>query len=35
MGGRIGAASAGVGTMLNIKPIISVQDGVVQNVGKA
>ena len=34
-GGRIGAASATVGTMLNIKPIISVQDGVVQNVGKA
>ena len=34
-GGRIGAASAVVGTMLNIKPIISVQDGVVQNVGKA
>lgn len=34
-GGRISAASAVVGTMLNIKPIISVQDGVVQNVGKA
>ena len=34
-GGRIGAASAGGGTMLNIKPIISVQDGMVQNVGKA
>ena len=34
-GGRIGAASAVVGTMLNIKPIISVQDGMVQNVGKA
>ena len=34
-GGRIGAASAVVGTMLNIKPIISVQDGVVQNVAKA
>ena len=34
-GGRIGAASAVVGSMLNIKPIISVQDGVVQNIGKA
>ena len=34
-GGRIGAASAVVGTMLNIKPIIAVRDGVVQNVGKA
>ena len=34
-GGRIGAASAVVGTMLNIKPIISVQDGVVENVAKA
>ena len=34
-GGRIGAASAVVGTMLNIKPIISVQDGLVQNVAKA
>ena len=34
-GGRIGAATAVVGTMLNIKPIISVQDGVVQNVAKA
>ena len=34
-GGRIGAGSAVVGTMLNIKPIISVQDGVVQNVAKA
>ena len=34
-GGRISAASAVVGTMLNIKPIIAVQDGVVLNVGKA
>ena len=34
-GGRISAASAVVGTMLNIKPIISGQDGVGQNVGKA
>ena len=34
-GGRISAATAVVGTMLNIKPIISVQDGVVENVGKA
>ena len=34
-GGRISAATAVVGTMLNIKPIISVQDGVVQNMGKA
>ena len=34
-GGRISAATAVVGTMLNIKPIISVQDGVVSNVAKA
>ena len=34
-GGRIGAATAVVGTMLNIKPIIAVQDGLVANVGKA
>lgn len=34
-GGRIGAASAVVGTMLNIKPIIAVQDGAVQSVAKA
>ena len=34
-GGRISAATAVVGTMLNIKPIISVQDGVVANVAKA
>ena len=34
-GGRISAATAVVGTMLNIKPIISVQNGLVENVGKA
>ena len=34
-GGRISGATAVVGTMLNIKPIIAVRDGVVQNVGKA
>ena len=34
-GGRIGAATAVVGTMLNIKPIIAVRDGVVSNVAKA
>ena len=34
-GGRISATSAVVGTMLNIKPIISVEDGEVRNVGKA
>ena len=34
-GGRISAATAVVGTMLNIKPIISVQNGIVENVGKA
>lgn len=34
-GGRISGATAVVGTMLNIKPIIAVQDGVVANVGKA
>ena len=34
-GGRIGAATAVVGTMLNIKPIIAVQNGLVENVGKA
>ena len=34
-GGRISATTAVVGTMLNIKPIISVQNGVVENVGKA
>ena len=34
-GGRIGAATAVVGTMLNIKPIIAVQDGLVASVAKA
>ena len=34
-GGRISAATAVVGSMLNIKPIIAVQDGVVENVAKA
>ena len=34
-GGRISGATAVVGSMLNIKPLISVQDGVVGNVGKA
>ena len=34
-GGRISAATAVVGTMLNIKPIIAVDNGVVENVGKA
>ena len=34
-GGRINAATAVVGTMLNIKPIIAVRDGLVENVAKA
>ena len=34
-GGRISAATAVVGTMLNIKPIIAVQNGVVESVAKA
>ena len=34
-GGRISAATAVVGTMLNIKPIITVQDGKVESIGKA
>ncbi|MBR7179528.1 MAG: DegV family protein [Oscillospiraceae bacterium] len=34
-GGRISAATAVVGTMLNIKPIIAVQDGKVESIGKA
>ena len=34
-GGRISAATAVVGTMLNIKPIIAVQNGLVENVAKA
>ena len=34
-GGRISSATAVVGTMLNIKPIIAVRDGLVENVAKA
>ncbi len=34
-GGRIGSATAVVGTMLNIKPIIAVRDGAVESVAKA
>ncbi len=34
-GGRISAATAVVGGLLNIKPLIAVNDGVVVNVGKA
>ena len=33
-GGRIGAAKAMVGTMLNIKPIITIRDGVVEQIDK-
>ncbi|MBR2048124.1 MAG: DegV family protein [Oscillospiraceae bacterium] len=34
-GGRISAATAVVGGMLNIKPLIAVRDGLVESVGKA
>lgn len=34
-GGRISAATAVVGGLLNIKPIIAVRDGLVESVGKA
>ena len=34
-GGRVGAASAVVGTMLNIKPILTVREGLVENIAKA
>lgn len=34
-GGRISAVTAGVGTVLNIKPVISVVDGAVKLAGKA
>lgn len=34
-GGRISAAAAGVGTVLSIKPVITVTDGVVDIMGKA
>ncbi len=35
LGGRIGRASHLMGTLLNIKPIISVEDGVIVGIGKA
>lgn len=35
MGGRISAATAAIGGMLGIKPIIALQDGVIQTIGKA
>ena len=35
MGGRISAATAAVGGMLGISPIITIQDGKVESVGKA
>ena len=34
-GGRVGAATAVVGTMLNFKPLLAVQNGLVESVGKA
>ncbi len=34
-GGRLSATSAVLGTMLNIHPLVTVQDGLVQSVGKA
>ena len=34
-GGRVGAASAVVGTMLNIKPILTVREGLIENIAKA
>ena len=34
-GGRVGAATAVVGTMLNFKPLLAVRDGLVESVGKA
>ena len=34
-GGRIGAAAAGVGALLSIKPVISIEDGAVKILGKA
>lgn len=34
-GGRIGAAAAGVGTLLSIKPAITIEDGEVKMLGKA
>jgi DegV family protein with EDD domain len=35
MGGRIGRAKHMVGTLLNIKPLISMEDGVIVPVGQA
>lgn len=35
MGGRIGRAEHLVGTLLNIKPLISMQDGVIVSIGQA
>ncbi len=34
-GGRIGAAAAGVGALLSIKPVITVEDGTIAILGKA
>ena len=34
-GGRVGAATAVVGTMLNFKPLLAVRDGLVESIGKA
>ena len=34
-GGRIGAAAAGVGALLSIKPVITVEDGAIAILGKA
>ena len=34
-GGRIGAAAAGVGALLSIKPVISIENGAVKILGKA
>lgn len=34
-GGRIKASSAAIGTALNIKPIITIADGLVESIGKA
>ena len=34
-GGRVSAATAVVGTMLNFKPLLAVRDGLVESVGKA
>lgn len=34
-GGRIKATSAAIGTALNIKPIITIRDGLVESIGKA